>query len=681
MLEAQLLDSVLLFLQDEIPKHTDIDSEELSQYILSILNNSQDYNNIRQPLNTALIEFIDAKAANSLIENLLSYIELERSGIDNADMSLLNDEQFTQIAKSEEEAAPEESSTMDNNENEENLEEEPDDDDRNFKRRRGDAESNVDYDEKRALYGGEARKTALNTQDDEESNEQQSHKRARTNEQNNFAVDNSRQRYDRGSNRGGRGGARYNNDRRTGPSEMKSVTMANGDTVQVPVPASSTASSAWPPNASNFPNPMLNPLAMQQMQQQYQAAMYQQMQLYQQQLAAQQQQQAHIQQQGSTVNPNALQTSGRGRGNYSNRGRGGRISLQNTQNSAENQPQEGNQANNDMNSAETSSFSAPPRKFLSKPAQTTLKDSLFLTNIPSELHNMSALSSYFAKFGEIRSIKLSGGDKAIVSFNSPAEAEAAFNSPAAVCDNRFIRVKWLRDEIGEISGEQAEKKEKKKSALEVAEELKAKLKNSSASSNPAEDKNEEGGDQPLDSIISNSNAAANASELLAKLQEKRLALQQKQFEQHRDILAKYSNSAEKEEKSALLQQMKSLTALIEQSTGFLRPKSAAEAAKKMLENKLTALTAQLGSETSQENQTSVAAQQQIEEVKGKIAAYEAEATVSAAKAVANAIENGTILSSKDIQNGGSGGNMNNAAAAGPVRGGYRGRGRGRGRGY
>lgn len=71
--------------------------------------------------------------------------------------------------------------------------------------------------------------------------------------------------------------------------------------------------------------------------------------------------------------------------------------------------------------------------------------SLELKKVPPSANNITQLNNHFSKFGKIVNIQVNfGGDPeaALVTFQLPAEAKAAYRSTEAVCNNRFIKVFW-----------------------------------------------------------------------------------------------------------------------------------------------------------------------------------------------------------------------------------------------
>lgn len=71
---------------------------------------------------------------------------------------------------------------------------------------------------------------------------------------------------------------------------------------------------------------------------------------------------------------------------------------------------------------------------------------LVVENIPAEHCDISKVNEFFKKFGSITNISVQGhAHKAIIQFSTNAEAKAAYNSPDAIFDNRFVKVYWHKD--------------------------------------------------------------------------------------------------------------------------------------------------------------------------------------------------------------------------------------------
>ncbi|XP_012288523.1 RNA-binding protein 26 isoform X3 [Orussus abietinus] len=83
----------------------------------------------------------------------------------------------------------------------------------------------------------------------------------------------------------------------------------------------------------------------------------------------------------------------------------------------------------------------PKQRAVHNPANCSLE----LKKVPRSLNNITQLNNHFSKFGKIVNIQVNfGGDPeaALVTFQLPAEAKAAYRSTEAVLNNRFIKVFW-----------------------------------------------------------------------------------------------------------------------------------------------------------------------------------------------------------------------------------------------
>ncbi|CEP09278.1 hypothetical protein [Parasitella parasitica] len=77
------------------------------------------------------------------------------------------------------------------------------------------------------------------------------------------------------------------------------------------------------------------------------------------------------------------------------------------------------------------------------PLNTTLN----VEKIPVENCHISTINDFFAKFGTITNISVQPhAQKAIIQYSTRAEAEAAYNSPDAIFDNRFVKVYWSKED-------------------------------------------------------------------------------------------------------------------------------------------------------------------------------------------------------------------------------------------
>ena len=68
-------------------------------------------------------------------------------------------------------------------------------------------------------------------------------------------------------------------------------------------------------------------------------------------------------------------------------------------------------------------------------------DTLYISNIPNHLNNVSKIIRHFKEFGSITSVWCSGTVANIV-FSSVEEAKAAYKSPKAYMNNRFVIFKY-----------------------------------------------------------------------------------------------------------------------------------------------------------------------------------------------------------------------------------------------
>ena len=81
------------------------------------------------------------------------------------------------------------------------------------------------------------------------------------------------------------------------------------------------------------------------------------------------------------------------------------------------------------------------------PVYDPLKSTIVVEGIPDDYLGQDAVEQFFSQFGHIESTEVKLPRKlAIVKFASWAEANAAYQSPKVIFDNRFVKVYWLRDE-------------------------------------------------------------------------------------------------------------------------------------------------------------------------------------------------------------------------------------------
>ncbi|KAH9826101.1 PWI domain [Teratosphaeria destructans] len=80
---------------------------------------------------------------------------------------------------------------------------------------------------------------------------------------------------------------------------------------------------------------------------------------------------------------------------------------------------------------------------LNDPSATTI----VVEGIPEENFDGQAVRSFFSDFGDVREVTMQPYKRlAIVDFSSHDAADAAYNSPKSVFDNRFVKVYWYRPE-------------------------------------------------------------------------------------------------------------------------------------------------------------------------------------------------------------------------------------------
>ncbi|KAL2730703.1 RNA-binding protein 26 isoform X1 [Vespula squamosa] len=93
----------------------------------------------------------------------------------------------------------------------------------------------------------------------------------------------------------------------------------------------------------------------------------------------------------------------------------------------------------------------PKQRAVHNPANCSLE----LKKVPRSLNNITQLNNHFSKFGKIVNIQVNfGGDPeaALVTFQLPTEAKAAYRSTEAVLNNRFIKVFWHNINNNSVSG-------------------------------------------------------------------------------------------------------------------------------------------------------------------------------------------------------------------------------------
>lgn len=81
------------------------------------------------------------------------------------------------------------------------------------------------------------------------------------------------------------------------------------------------------------------------------------------------------------------------------------------------------------------------------PMQDQSKSTIVVENIPEEFFAEEEVRSFFAQFGAVESVEMRPYKHlAIVKFEKWASANAAYNSPKVIFDNRFVKVFWYKGE-------------------------------------------------------------------------------------------------------------------------------------------------------------------------------------------------------------------------------------------
>ncbi|XP_047219461.1 RNA-binding protein 26 [Girardinichthys multiradiatus] len=102
------------------------------------------------------------------------------------------------------------------------------------------------------------------------------------------------------------------------------------------------------------------------------------------------------------------------------------------------------------------SFNKPNHQDYHSRPPFSLNAKLLVRQIPPELNNISKLNEHFSKFGTIVNLQVAyqnDPEGALIQFTSPEEAKRAMQSTEAVLNNRFIKVHWFRDNMGDGSGQ------------------------------------------------------------------------------------------------------------------------------------------------------------------------------------------------------------------------------------
>ncbi|OBT88176.1 hypothetical protein VE02_02454 [Pseudogymnoascus sp. 03VT05] len=75
------------------------------------------------------------------------------------------------------------------------------------------------------------------------------------------------------------------------------------------------------------------------------------------------------------------------------------------------------------------------------------KTTIVVENIPEEKFSEEAVRAFFSEFGEISDVTMQAYKRlALVKYNDWNVAQAAYNSPKVIFDNRFVKVYWYKDD-------------------------------------------------------------------------------------------------------------------------------------------------------------------------------------------------------------------------------------------
>ncbi|CAO3608412.1 unnamed protein product [Mucor fragilis] len=240
------------------------------------------------------------------------------------------------------------------------------------------------------------------------------------------------------------------------------------------------------------------------------------------------------------------------------------------------------------------------------PLNTTLN----VEKIPVEFCQISTVNDFFAKFGTITNISVQPHvQKAIIQYSTRAEAEAAYNSPDAIFDNRFVKVYWSKEDptapfnadktsaAGTATGAPAAPK-----ANEPDPELVAAR---AAEIAKAREEKQKKHQEQMKHIL--------------EIQKKRETQLQQQIDEQKRLLAKLTNSANmtQTEKAELLKALKNIQSDIDTSKNA----AANEAAQARAATSASAATEQQGAAAADVKE----GEETTEDLKKKLARLEAEA--------------------------------------------------------
>lgn len=91
------------------------------------------------------------------------------------------------------------------------------------------------------------------------------------------------------------------------------------------------------------------------------------------------------------------------------------------------------------------------------PVHDRTKTSIVIENIPQDNFTEEQVREFFSQFGQVEEVTLRDKKKlAIIKFDTWDSANAAYQSPKVIFDNRFVKVFWFRDEAESRKAEEPE---------------------------------------------------------------------------------------------------------------------------------------------------------------------------------------------------------------------------------
>lgn len=105
------------------------------------------------------------------------------------------------------------------------------------------------------------------------------------------------------------------------------------------------------------------------------------------------------------------------------------------------------------------------------PSNDPSKTALVVENIPDESLNETEVRKFFSEFGNINEISMKPNKHlAIIKYDQWDSANAAYQSPKAVFDNRFVKVYWQKDESNAGNGSHPSKDRSKDHDMQYTED-------------------------------------------------------------------------------------------------------------------------------------------------------------------------------------------------------------------